>query len=80
MHFGSNVLLSTLTLNITASEPRLDTSCWLDITRWGLHPLYDISLNPSKEINTSLRCVISLIMKILLAYARKIFTQRTVLA
>ena len=45
-HYGSSVLLSTLTPDITASEPRLDTGCWLDITRQDFHLLYDISLNP----------------------------------
>lgn len=45
-HYGSSVLLSTLTLGITASEPRLDTGYWLDITRQDFHLLYDISLNP----------------------------------
>jgi len=45
--------LSTLTLNITASEPRLDTGCWLDITRWELPPLYDISLNPLDTLVTN---------------------------
>ena len=32
-HYGSPALLSTLTLDITTSEPRLDTGCWLDFTR-----------------------------------------------
>ena len=45
--------MSTLTLNITASEPRLDTGCWLDITRWELPPLYDISLNPLDTLVTN---------------------------
>ena len=43
-HYGSHVPLSTLTLNITTSEPRLGTGCWLDFTRQALL-LYDISLN-----------------------------------
>ena len=50
MLYGSSVLLSTLTPNITALEPRLDTGCWLDITRLELPQLYDISLNPPKKI------------------------------
>ena len=78
--YGSNVLLSTLTPNITASEPRLDTGCWLDITRLELPQLYDISLNPPKENSTPhIQCVISF------GYENfdinvKIFRERTVLA
>lgn len=48
-HFGSNVPLPTLTPDITTSEPRLGTGCWLGFTRWDSHPLYDISLNPPKQ-------------------------------
>lgn len=56
-HYGSSFLLSTLTLDITVSEPRLDTGCWLDITRQDPYLLYDISLNPpvKKERNLHVR-------------------------
>lgn len=48
-HYGSYAPLSTLTLGITTTEPRLGTGCWLNFTRQVLL-LYDIGLNPPDTI------------------------------
>ena len=62
--------MSTLTLNITASEPRLGTGCWLDFTRQ-FTLLYDIGLNPSDTVQdmiisiTDLSCLDMFVPKIL---------------
>lgn len=40
--FGLLPLLPTLSLNVTASDPRLDTGGWLGLSRREFHPLYTV--------------------------------------
>ena len=76
-HYGSSVLLSTLTPDITASEPRLGTDCWLDFTRQ-FTLLYDIGLNPSDTVQdmiisvTDLSCLDMFVQKVLLYLIMKL--------
>jgi hypothetical protein len=38
--YGSRAFLPTLTPNLTASVPRLDTDCWSGFVRQGVSPCY----------------------------------------